>query len=620
MNRLQKQPTFTYVPGIPGVAAQPAYCVTKRVFAGYKEVSAGGEGYFVSIAAVSSGAYLPPGASPVYRQDGYSQVLTGYFVAPQVVPRTVPIYRNVVECYPATEAVVDMPARLDAGDSEGWNAGARSIASLPVNGYFQCVIPAADLNGVVVGLSDGSADNTFAHAKYALAFRPSGVTPVAYGRALGPEVAFPFGSIVRFERDQRQVRAYVAGALIHTYDTPSTGMLYGDVALYGLYDYVDTPSIGELPAGVDGGPSPALGVVSADAYSSIDGVSTPADGMVSGSTSTGINAGYSGAHGLVGSDVINGIFGWPGSATGELVQGEPDYVATGIVGIAASAQMSAYAAVGVLTAIDGAAAGHVGLAGSEPYCAIYGEWGSDRTMTAWQSNLPEGEQDGTEVLFAFDYSSLASVLMFMSYEQVTVGETVDLVLMTSMEAYEALLISEYATLGGVISMLGMERVLITGTGHAGGQEAVQYAVNVITGALSEYRNFGFKQFARMSGDTYAITDSGLYRLGGEGDDGQTLNAAIDFGSSDFGTSRSKRVNSVYAGISTDGGVYIRVSADDGEEAIYRAIGDGVEQRVRTAKGLVGRHWRVRLELADASYADLDNIEIEIGVSQRRTRR
>lgn len=628
MNRLHKQPTVTYVPGIPGVAARPAYCTTRRVFAGYKEEPAGGEGYFIPVGSIASntGVSLPAGAQIVYRQvlntlsGQYETEIAGWMVMPPVIPRRVPVYRNVYECYPAVVAVEAVPARVDYGDSIGWNGGARSIEPVPAAGYFECTIPSSGVGGIVIGLSDGRAEHTYAHASHALVFRPTGVTPISYGLPVGAEMPYSPGAAVRFERYQRRVDAHLDGVLLHSFDLPLSGTAYVDATLYGIADYVDNPVIGVLPAGISGTASPAVAVITDATYGYVDGHAAAPLAELIGGMLIGVSGVAASAVGLIGSVAAASISAIASRPTASFVHGEPTIVQAGIAGVAARPLLAAFSPAVVVGAIDGVAAAPSALIGADPYCAIDASWGANRTMTMWQSYMPEGLVDGAEVMFAFDYSSLASVLMFVSYEQISVGEPVDLVLVTSMQAYEMLMLSEHATLGGVINLLAMERVLLTGASHAGKKEALQYAVNAVTGALSEYRGFGFKQFARMGGETYAITDAGLYRLGAEGDAGETINALIDFGASDFGTARSKRINSVYAGIATDGEVYLRVTGDDGKEAIYKAVGDGVERRARTAKGVTARHWRLRLELVDAVYADLDNIEIELGVSQRRLRR
>lgn len=186
--------------------------------------------------------------------------------------------------------------------------------------------------------------------------------------------------------------------------------------------------------------------------------------------------------------------------------------------------------------------------------------------------------------------------------------------------YEMVGLEDTLTLGGIIELIMRERISIASNTGQARDDVLQYAVNAVSGALSRYSGFGFTQFATCSGDTYAIKGDGLYVLQGDTDDGELLTASVDFGATDFGTAQSKRMSSVFAGVTTDGVVYLRVTDDSGYERLYRTITGVNEHRALTAKGLAARHWRVRLELVDASFADLDNMEFEIGVGRRRLRR
>lgn len=234
---------------------------------------------------------------------------------------------------------------------------------------------------------------------------------------------------------------------------------------------------------------------------------------------------------------------------------------------------------------------------------------------------------------------LDSSIMFALFDGVQISGSLDIYLIVNMTMHDMVLAEEAMSFNALLELLINERILVDASSAASSisvkdgvivppldppkaarMEALQYAVNSITGALSRYQNFGFSQFATSGCSTYAMDGFGVYKLGGSDDDGDPISAAIDFGATDYGTAQGKRVSSVYAGLTTDGEAYIRVSGDSGGEAVYKAISYGNESRARTAKGLVARHWRVRLELTDATFADLDNMEVEIGVSQRRLSR
>lgn len=679
-NRLQKQPVLTYVPAVAPVAARDAYCVSQQVLTGYQtETTGGGEAVFLSAEDLASAGFVQtvsPGSQPVFRdvlntQTGtYERQLIGWWIIPPVTSRRIPIYQTVRTCYPAQPQVIGQPARIDVYENNGWNGGARSSAQVPVGSYLQVKLPATPY-GVEVGLSDGQFDHSYGHPTHALVARPTGITPIERGLDVAPEQ--PLGSVVRIIRHQSGVRMMIDDQTVYQSDTPIVGAAYGDVTLYSTADFVDEPVIGayhetggvaelsmvtafgESAGGIAAmtldmealvllnGQALTGGVATLQLKSQVEAYARYEVGgsidMAQGADLTGFV--YIDASGLVSSGVANyghGAIGAKGKAmmgvsgTSKPMYGHGRFLATRSTARLNRAETVPFQSVGVFSPGLGSAvmkrslkmqgSGSMGVAGKASETFLMG--GSAPAATVyrgvnWWSYMPEGVLDVGQMMMALDHIALQGGALFVIAESIQVGATIDLYMVVNFEIAEFVGVSNDATLSYIVQMAIEERMRLSSAGADARREAVQYAVNAVSGALSTYRNFGFKKFARMGGDTYAITDAGLYRLGGEGDDGETLNAFIDFGSSDMGTSRSKRVSSIYAGIATDGTVYLRVSGDDGVEQVYRAVGDGVERRAKTAKGLTARHWRVRLELADATYAELDNIEIELGVSQRRLR-
>lgn len=611
MNRLQKEPVLVYVPEVPATPAIPAYCITETVLAGYAKTSEGG----LSSGGTSSSSgvpYLDNKGNVSYQgpSNGGGSVGSG--------SGRRPIYKTRTTCFPAVASKPAVPARTDIFSSVGWNAGARSVVPMPAAGYFQCRIPVSPA-GIVIGLSNGAYDHGYGHASHAVVFRRDGMAPIRYGENLAVAVPLVPGALVRFERSNGIVSVLVDGELFHTFATPLTGQVFADVTLYGLADYVDDPEIGTFPVGIDADAPAWVGVFSADEYCGIAGVAPMAQLSAYARAVEGLSLTAPAAVGFVGAVPYCGISGRAPMPRWKARSGSPEAEDTGILGYAPIPQVVMVSRAGVLASIDGTAPAVQGFVSAQPYCGISSVWGGHYSITSWQPYLPAGVSDGGDLIFAADFGLLDNVVMFIVYDGIGITENVDLVLLVSMEAYEYFGIGDPVTLGGVIQLLAMERVAVNSSARAARQEALQYAVNVLTGALTTYQNFGFTQFASAGGETYGIRPDGLYCLRGDTDAGQTLNAVIDFGASDYGTAQGKRISHVYAGVTTDGEVYVRVTPDDGHERVYRAVGESPELRAPVGKGMKARHWRLRLELTDATYADLDNIEVELGVSQRRLR-
>lgn len=612
MSRLQKQPLAVYVPEVRPVQAVPAYCITETVFAGYGAPPASsGFGAGGGSSSVSGG---------VANFDAYGNV---YYMGPLNAGGSVgagsgsrPIYKDVVTCFPAVPGTPGVPARVDFSGSIGWNGGARSVEAMPMEGYFECRIPQAPA-GIVIGLSDGEFLHSYGHASHAVVVRSTGMAPLSSGAELAESVPLVPGAIVRLERRDGVISAYVDGEHFHTFDTPSRGQLYADVTFYGLTDYVDDAKFGEFYARIDGVVPTPIGKLGNKNYADVEGT-VPAMTLYA---LCGVVVGVSGTIpapvGVISEGRYCRISGITPAMQLSARAGHVEPVQTGVLGFVPPMPLYSLTLTGTIARMDAVALAPVGRVSEGSYASVDAVWGGYYQLTSWEPYLPDYRHDGGDIIFAADFGSMINAVLFVSYDGIEISDSIDLVLLVSMEAYDYLGVGDMATLGGVIQLLAMERVAVSSTARSAQQEALQYAVNVLTGALTTYQNFGFTQFAQAGGETYAIKPDGLYRLREGDDNGDTVRAMIDFGASDYGVAQGKRVSSVYAGVTTDGEVYVRVTPDDGQEVVYRAIGQAPELRAPVAKGMKARHWRLRLELTDATYADLDNIEIELGVSQRR---
>lgn len=640
-NRLQKQPVLTFVSRIEAVTARKAWCETVSYIASYQ---------------------APPKSEQYWMPIGsqYSGITTQRYVGSPATP----IYGTYTKCYPAVVGVAGRAPRIDKSANNGWNGGARSIASIPVGSYIEIDLPDSPI-GVLIGLSQGQLDLQYGSVKFALVSRPGGFTAVQNGQDVTTET--PMSGRVKIMRTGGEVRMFVGDDLVHSAADTTTGAMHVIAMLYALSDYVENPAIGAY------GEYSATSVFQMQSYidhkngdTSIFRIETTAVPVLNGvslvhGTSTfrvQTDATYTAKHvagaasdlsissNLIGYGyfdenrvVADGINYANGSAaTAGLISYNDTLKARGLfskpvlearanppeaetvqaVGIYPSPGLSGHVLSGTVSSADGTLL-LKGKSSDAPYFGGKGDAAITYRVDAWFYFLADGLIDGSELLLSQDIFSLESNALFILHEGIGVTDTLDFYLVINLDAYEAIAVGGEVSLSSIIQLAISERMAISGSSSVARREALQYAVNATTGALSTYQNFGFKQFATVAGETYAITDNGLFRLTGDTDNGDLLNASIDFGASDFGTSQLKRVSSVYAGVATDGEAYIRVIADEGQELVYRAVAEHSESRVKTAKGLAARHWRVRLELTDASYADLDNLEIEIGVSQRRLR-
>lgn len=143
---------------------------------------------------------------------------------------------------------------------------------------------------------------------------------------------------------------------------------------------------------------------------------------------------------------------------------------------------------------------------------------------------------------------------------------------------------------------------------------VGYAVNTRNAAVSEYQNFPFNSFALVGGKAYGAGPGGIYRLGGDTDDGDPIQAVLRTGIVNF--EELVHVPNAWIGLTATGQMILKtITMDKGrkKENWYRMKerpqGAPVESRFDPAKGLAGTYWQWELENVDGAYFELDMLKV-----------
>lgn len=206
------------------------------------------------------------------------------------------------------------------------------------------------------------------------------------------------------------------------------------------------------------------------------------------------------------------------------------------------------------------------------------------------------------------------VLLVTMREQVGVSVDLSLTALFAETLFESLSVMGSVSVSSLLNAIITERISVIDALDRTRLEAVQYATNVLTGAVSRYEGFDFVSFTNVGQDTYAAAENGIYRVT---HNSEPLQAAIEFAAVGIGSGNGKRLDSIYLGLDTDGETFLRVTGDDGREHTYKAVGRGGMLRGQMAKGVKSRHWDVRMEVVDATSLDLDRIEWLMPISARR---
>jgi len=142
--------------------------------------------------------------------------------------------------------------------------------------------------------------------------------------------------------------------------------------------------------------------------------------------------------------------------------------------------------------------------------------------------------------------------------------------------------------------------------HTGG---VAWAMNISTGATSLFLDYGFNSFMNVDGVACGVADGGIYKL--QETSMPVPSSGIDYGLSNFGSARKKRIPHFYAAVASTGKVFLRLLAD-GLEAEYFALSfsDYVEpNKINVGRGIFAVYWNPMIIAPEGvSIEELDALE------------
>ncbi|WP_394539905.1 hypothetical protein PRJ39_04685 [Lysobacter enzymogenes] len=153
--------------------------------------------------------------------------------------------------------------------------------------------------------------------------------------------------------------------------------------------------------------------------------------------------------------------------------------------------------------------------------------------------------------------------------------------------------------------------------HLESGEYVAWVMNTQSKSLAQYRNYPFNSFMTVGDAVYGATDTGLYRLGGDADAGQPIQARLRQGMSEFGTRVKKGFPAMYVGYTASGDLRLSVVAADprsGERIAHayrlraRAASSVREGRVKVGAGLQSIYFDYVIENIDGADFSLDVVE------------
>ncbi|MCD5994147.1 hypothetical protein KDX38_11040 [Pseudomonas sp. CDFA 602] len=608
-HRLAKQAVEIYVPAVQEVLGSPAR--TEVTYSREQVLKWTGQYTTVNYTySTTKGSITIP-----------TKVFSG---KPYYVEETVPVYSY----FPAVAPVAGRDAQTITDSQVGWNAGAQSL--VVIDGDF---IALATINssaiGVLVGIQPAGSPsgdlNTPTHAVRISNRRPS-VVERGLSKVSGNE--FSGDLQVQIQRVGRTI-TYRVGSIAYTSDVDSTGPVSMASVLYAGGDYVEDPLIGNLiqlsstgPWGwADGSGLLALKIASSwrwVGYASVN------EGHARMQIDMSMKASEE--------DLSSAI----------MVMNEPSLTQAGgfaeaDLAIGTMVIPMVVQAIGLSIEVGRSSTSIDLTMRSGDY--DYGESSlliDEIELFSLSDELPQGYGGADEVAFLGDFYIVDPVAYASLVESISLRSSVDALLALDADLADHLMLMEETSIGLVITALLENRIGIADASVRSSRDVFEYvnsitglsglydfsgntySTNIATGAVSKYANFDFDSFCRVGMKTYGQRADGLYLIGGETDGGNFIGTRADFGAEDFGTAQGKRVGNIFMGLAADGQVYVRTTEDGNQDMTYRAYQRRGEFRADMQRGRSSRLWRLRLEVVESNFAELDNIEWVLTQTGRRS--
>lgn len=148
-------------------------------------------------------------------------------------------------------------------------------------------------------------------------------------------------------------------------------------------------------------------------------------------------------------------------------------------------------------------------------------------------------------------------------------------------------------------------------------------INLSNLAITQYCDYPFNSFCKIGEKYYGASDSGIFELTGDDDNGTNIDAFFELILSDFGISNMKRIRSIYVGGEANGGLTITLKDDENNSRLYTLnLTSGNKQssgKVAVGRDGIGRYYQVRIDNIGGGYFAIDSIEVLAIILGRKPR-
>jgi hypothetical protein len=243
-------------------------------------------------------------------------------------------------------------------------------------------------------------------------------------------------------------------------------------------------------------------------------------------------------------------------------------------------------------------------------------------MTAASGGYASLELLAPELTAQGSTASLATVALTLPFLELTATGQSGATAVVTLELPEPILTATGIVGATGTAVLTLPALILTSAG-SGTLTETTYAVNLMTGAVTQLVLGEFDRLITAHGRLYGLQGTTLVRLGGETDGGQPIAATVRFAPQQFGTLQAKRLSTAYLNAREDDGLTLDVIADEITAWRYQTPTDRAPamgtHKIKTGRGVVFHSAGLQLKNRNGGRMDIGGMELLIEPLSRRPR-
>lgn len=150
-----------------------------------------------------------------------------------------------------------------------------------------------------------------------------------------------------------------------------------------------------------------------------------------------------------------------------------------------------------------------------------------------------------------------------------------------------------------------------------GEIITAWALNPEINAFVEYQNYPFNSYAELDGEYFGGSETGLYVLDGDDDDGDDIDSWVITAINSLGSTKYKRIESAYIGVRTDGSIALGITSTSDNKTVVKDYyeirshgGDTIsENSFKPGMGIKSVYMAFELRNIDGADMEIDFVKV-----------